>query len=96
MEAPHLSEADLAAYAGKYQSAEISATYDLLIDKGRLLLRNSWNRPQELMAIAPDEFESGDFGTVVFRRDANQRVRGLSVFAVNARDVEFERSIEGH
>jgi len=96
MEAPHLSEADLAAYAGKYQSAEISATYDLLIDKGRLLLRNSWNRPQELMAIAPDEFESGDFGTVVFRRDANQRVRGLSVFAVNARDVKFERSIEGH
>jgi len=91
VEVPHLSEADLAGYAGRYNSMELDATYDLSIEKGRLLLRNNWNRPQELTAVAPDEFESGDFGSVVFRRDANRRVSGLSVFTVNARDVNFER-----
>lgn len=91
VEAPHLNQTDLAAYAGRYRSTELDATYELSIDKGRLLLRNSWNRPQELSGIAPDEFESEDFGTVVFRRDVNHRVSGLSVFTVNARDVGFKR-----
>jgi len=95
VEAPHLGQADLAAYAGSYKSTELDAIYELSIDlsigQGRLLLRIRGNRPQELTAIAPDEFESEDFGTVVFRRDTNHRVRGLSVFTVNARDVKFER-----
>jgi CubicO group peptidase (beta-lactamase class C family) len=96
VEAPHLSGADLAAYAGRYTSVELDATYELSIDQGRLLLRSNGSRPQELTAIAADEFESGDFGTVVFRRDTNHRLSGLRVFTVNARDVEFERSAEGH
>jgi CubicO group peptidase (beta-lactamase class C family) len=91
VEAPHLSEADLAVYAGQYSSAEIDATYDLSMGQGGLLLRNGGNPPLKLVAVAPDEFESGDFGTVVFRRDANHRISGLSVFAVNARDVNFDR-----
>jgi CubicO group peptidase (beta-lactamase class C family) len=95
VEAPHLGQADLAAYAGSYKSTELDAIYELSIDlsigQGRLLLGIRGNRPQELTAIAPDEFESEDFGTVVFRRDTNRRVRGLSVFTVNARDVKFER-----
>ena len=91
VEAPHLREADVAGYAGRYRSAEIDATYDLSMGQGGLLLRNGGNPPLKLVAVAPDEFESGDFGTVVFRRDPNHRISGLSVFAVNARDVEFER-----
>jgi hypothetical protein len=92
VEAPHLGQTDLGAYAGLYKSTELDATYELLIDQEHLLLRIRGNRPQELTAIAPDEFESGDFGTLVFRRDTNHRVRGLSVFTVNARDVGFERA----
>ena len=91
IEAPHLSAVDLAGYAGQYRSTEIDTTYDLSIDSGGLLLRNKWNPPLKLTAIAPDEFESGDLGTLVFRRDANHHVSGLSVFTVNARDVNFER-----
>jgi CubicO group peptidase (beta-lactamase class C family) len=91
IEVPHLSGSDLAGYAGQYRSQEISTTYDLSIDPGGLLLRNKWNPPLKLTAIAPDEFESGDLGTLVFRRDANNRVSGLSVFTVNARHVSFER-----
>ena len=88
---PHLNVADLANYAGEYRSSEIDATYDLSIDQGGLLLRNKWNPHIKLTAIAQDEFESGDLGTLVFRRDANHRVSGLSVFTVNARGVKFER-----
>jgi CubicO group peptidase (beta-lactamase class C family) len=91
VEAPHLNQTDLAAYAGLYKSTELDATYELSIDQGRLLLRSNGNLPRELNAIAPDEFESGDFGTVVFRREANHRISGLSVFTVNARDVKFAR-----
>jgi CubicO group peptidase (beta-lactamase class C family) len=91
IEAPHLRETDLAAYAGRYKSAELNATYSLSIGEGGLLLRFNWNPPLKLVAVAPDEFESGDLGTVVFRKDVNHRVNGLSVFTVNARDVKFER-----
>ncbi len=91
VEAPHLSEADLAGYAGQYRSTEIEATYDLTIDQGGIVLRNNWSTPLKLIAVAPDEFESSGLGTLVFRRDENHRVSGLSVFAVNARDVNFER-----
>jgi len=92
VEAPHLSEADLVTYAGEYKSAELDATYDLSIDQGGLLLRNKRNTPLKLTAVAPDEFESADLGTLVFRRDANHRVSGLSVFTVNARDVKLDRA----
>jgi hypothetical protein len=91
IEAPHLRETDLAAYAGQYKSEELNATYDLSIGERGLLLRFNWSPPLELVAIAPDEFESGDLGTVVFRRDANHHVSGLSVFTVNARGVNFAR-----
>jgi hypothetical protein len=37
----HLSDAELAAYAGGYRSAELDATYYLSIDKGSLMLRNN-------------------------------------------------------
>ncbi len=92
IEAPHLSEADLAVYAGQYRSTEIETTYDLSIDQGGLLLRNMRNTPLKLIAVAPDEFESADLGTLVFRRDANHRIGGLSVFTVNARGVKFDRA----
>ncbi len=91
IDGPKLSEAELSDYAGQYVSSEIQATYVLSIDQGGLLLRNKWNSPIKLTAIAPGEFESGDLGTLVFRRDANQHVSGLSVFTVNARNVTFER-----
>lgn len=91
VEAPHLSEADLAGFIGRYKSTEIETTYDLAIDQGGLLLRNNWSSPIKLTAVAPDEFESSDLGTFVFQRDTNRRVSGLSVFTVNARGVAFER-----
>jgi CubicO group peptidase (beta-lactamase class C family) len=88
---PRLNGTDLAAYAGRYQSAELDAIYDLSIDRESLVLRNHWNPRLNLSPVAQDEFDS-DLGTLVFHRDANHRIDGLRVFSVNARNVIFDKN----
>jgi CubicO group peptidase (beta-lactamase class C family) len=90
IEAPHFSDADLAAYAGEYKSTELDVIYHLSIEQGNLLVRNKWNPPIKLSPIQPDEFESEEFN-VVFQRDSNHRISGLRVFTIRARDLSFER-----
>jgi hypothetical protein len=92
IEEPHLSDAALAAFVGVYRSTELDVTYNLSIDKGSLMLRNSLNPPLRLIPIARDEFESDDLGTLVFHRDATHRVSRLSVFSGSVRDVSFEKT----
>jgi CubicO group peptidase (beta-lactamase class C family) len=92
IEEPHLSNEDLSAYPGRYTSTEIDATYRLSIHEGKLVLALNWNPPMTLNPIAPDEFESEDLGTIVFRRNASHRVSGLSLFSINARNVGFEKA----
>jgi CubicO group peptidase (beta-lactamase class C family) len=91
IEEQRLSDADLATYAGQYMSAELDARYSLSINKGNLTLRINWEPPRKLTAMALDEFESEAIGTMVFHRDANNRVNGLSVFTVAARNVSFTK-----
>ena len=92
VEEPRLSGAALAEFAGQYQSEELDATYKLSVDNGTLTLRCNWNPPLKLTPIAPDEFDSGAYGILVFHRDANHRISGLSVFTLNARNVGFKRA----
>jgi CubicO group peptidase (beta-lactamase class C family) len=87
----HLNDAALAPYVGAYRSAELDATYKLSVERGGLMLRNGWNPPLELDAIGSEEFDSGDLGTLVFHRDSNGGVSGLSVFQGRIRDVSFEK-----
>jgi CubicO group peptidase (beta-lactamase class C family) len=87
----HLSEAELAAYAGDYRSAELDATYQLRVDDGSLTLHRNWSPAVRLNPLVRDEFESGELGTLVFSRDADARVSGLSVFAGRIRNLRFEK-----
>lgn len=92
IEALRLSDAALAAYAGEYRSTELDATYKLSAGKGGLMLRMGWNSPLRLDPLVRDEFESDDLGTLVFHRDAEDRISGLSVFSGRVRDVSFEKT----
>jgi CubicO group peptidase (beta-lactamase class C family) len=92
MEELHLNDVALAAFVGRYRSTELDASYKLSVEKGTLILRNGWNPALELNPIAQDEFESGDLGTLVFHRDANHRVSGLSVFSSRVRNVSFDKT----
>lgn len=86
----HLSEQQLAAYSGRYHSEELDATYDLFVEKGRLMLRRNWNAPLALTPLTESEFECPELGAnFVFQRDANQRVRGFAIFTTRSRDTAF-------
>lgn len=88
---PHLGEADLTAYEGKYLSTEINATYQVEAKNGSLEIRLKWNPPIKLEPLAPDEFECQELGTIVFKRDAQGRIPELRVYDVRARGIEFDR-----
>lgn len=92
VEPPQLSEAELAAYTGSYRSAELDATYTLKVEQGALTLRNGWNLTEKLTPLTKDEFESEEYGTIVFRRDTNQQVNRFSVNTVEARDIGFDKT----
>jgi CubicO group peptidase (beta-lactamase class C family) len=92
VEAPQQSEAELVAYSGSYRSAELDATYTLKVEQGKLTLRNGWNPAENLTPLTKDEFESEEYGTIVFRRDAQRQVNGFSVNTVEAREIGFDRT----
>ena len=87
----HVNPTALATFVGLYRSTELDTTYNLSLDMGRLILRNKWNPPLKLTPIAEDEFAS-DLGTLVFHRDAEHRVSGLSMFSPNARNIQFDKT----
>jgi CubicO group peptidase (beta-lactamase class C family) len=82
---------DLAAYTGAYTSKELDATYKLSVENGSLVLRSNWNPALKLVPLVRDEFQSGDFGTLVFRRDAEDHILGLSVFDDRIRNMVFDK-----
>jgi hypothetical protein len=86
-----LSDPALAACAGRFRSAELDATYSLSLEQGMLTLRNRDNPLEKLIPIAPDEFDAGDLGRIVFHRDSNGLVSSLSVFTQDVRGIEFKR-----
>ena len=88
----HLAEPALQAYAGKYVSTELVATYTLSVENGGLVLHNGWNPPMKLEALVPDEFTNRQLGTAVFHRDAGDHISGLSVYSGRIRDVRFDRT----
>lgn len=92
VEPPQLSEAQLAAYAGTYNSVELDATYTLKVEQGKLTLRNAWSPVENLTPLTKDGFESEEYGTIVFRRDVNGQVNGFGVNTVEARDMNFDKT----
>jgi CubicO group peptidase (beta-lactamase class C family) len=92
VEPPQLSESELAGYSGSYKSAELDATYTLKVEHGALTLRNGWSPAAKLTPLTKDEFESEEYGTIVFRRDTTQKVNGFTVNMVEARDIGFEKT----
>jgi hypothetical protein len=84
------STADLAAYAGTYDSEELETTYALAIEAGRLALRD---RRREVGALVPtvhDEFALGSMA-LRFDRDGSGRVTGFRLGQGRIRNLRFIR-----
>src|SRR6202050_1688422 len=82
----------LAAYEGQFRSAELDATYSVSLEQGTLTLRNHDNPPEQLIPIAPDEFDTSSLGTVVFHREPAGGFSDLSVFSQSVRGMEFKKT----
>ena len=83
--------AELKSYAGDYRSTELKSEIHLSMENGKLTLGIGSNPPAALMPVAKDEFVWADGFSLIFHRDAEGKVSGLSVYEQAARGMEFER-----
>ena len=91
LEPVHLSETELARFAGRYHSDELDVTYTLLAEKGRLTVKQGDKPPVIFEPATQNEFYSSDFRTLVFQIDADRRVSGFNVFTQAARGIVFNK-----
>lgn len=87
----HLSASALTVFAGDYDSDELDATYKLSLVEGALTLKNGDRPSVKLIPVAPNQFQAGDLGTIVFRLDRNNQVSAMTLFSQTARDIFLEK-----
>jgi hypothetical protein len=80
----------LAAYAGRYTSAELEVSYRLSLQNGKLVMRHHGDPPRVLDPADTDAFVSAD-GVVRFTRDAANRIDGFTVYLGRVWHLRFDR-----
>jgi CubicO group peptidase (beta-lactamase class C family) len=91
----------LSDYAGTYYNDELRATWNLMVENGKLIRQQWLNENQELQPVFSDgfmgELSEGQF-LLHFNRDLNNRVIGFDVATEMVRPVKFERTTKaiGH
>ena len=84
------SAAELARYAGRYESPELQTTYTLTIDNGTLLLHRRRSAPIALTPTSTDTFTAEGI-TYRFVREKG-RLAGILVDAGRTRNLRFDRN----
>ena len=88
----HLSESELHNFTGDYYSDELDATYKLSLLNGVLSLKVGDNGPIELSPVATNEFQAGDFGTIVFAVGSENHISAMTLFSRSARGIVFHKA----
>jgi len=86
-----LTAAQLQEYAGRYESDEVPAAWELKMAGDKLLLSVKKMPDRTLSPLTKDEFRS-DAGTLKFLRDSRGRVTGLLASTQRARNIGFEKA----
>jgi hypothetical protein len=87
------SKVNLTEYTGDYYSPELSTTYSILVESGKLIARHFRTGDVHLTAIKPDQF-TGDrwySGNIEFVRDNNNAITGCKVSTGRVRNLKFEK-----
>lgn len=87
---PTLSGEDLAAYVGRYTSAELDTWFEIRGTE-RLELRRRYQPWEDIELVAPDRFRSRN-GELQFSRDAEGRITGFEISAPRVNGVVFLRA----
>jgi len=86
------SKVNLAEYAGDFYSSELSTTYSIVVESGKLIARHFRTGDIHLVASKSDQF-TGDqwyFGNIEFIRD-NNTITGCKVSTGRVRNLTFVR-----
>jgi hypothetical protein len=86
------SKVNLAEYAGDFYSSELSTTYSIVVESGKLIARHFRTGDIHLVSAKPDQF-TGDqwyFGNIEFIRD-NNTITGCKVSTGRVRNLTFVR-----
>ena len=96
VERNHPSDSELATLSGNYKSGETGSTLTVAAEAGELTLAIGWNKPLHLRPTFRDAFmmEGGGGATsIVFHRDQNGKVTGLSAGDDRVWDLRFTRVV---
>lgn len=89
---PDLDSKQLAAYAGTYESPELSTQYTLIVKKGMLMARHPRLNTAKLYPIMSDQsFCAGPLRLVRFERDKGGRITGFRATTGRVRNLLFIR-----
>lgn len=83
--------AELGALTGTYVSDEAMTTFEAVIEAESLVLKRAPNSTMNLAPAYKDAFTASELGGVIFRRDANGKVIGLSITQDRVWDLRFRR-----
>jgi CubicO group peptidase (beta-lactamase class C family) len=82
----------LAAYAGRYRSAQLETSYTVVVDDAALLLRHRRRGDTRVDPREKDLFGGTfPFTSVMFDRDESDRITGFRVFSGGSQDIRFEK-----
>jgi CubicO group peptidase (beta-lactamase class C family) len=87
------TKVNLAEYTGDYYSPELSTTYSVVAESGKLIARHFRTGDVHLTASKPDQF-TGDqwyFGNIEFTRNNNNTITGCRVSTGRVRNLKFEK-----
>ena len=85
-----IAEVPLAELAGIYTSVDAETSYAVSEENGSLVARGRYGQVMKLQRVSGDRFFTGPVG-VVFLRDAQDKIDGLSVSLDRVWDMRFER-----
>jgi CubicO group peptidase (beta-lactamase class C family) len=86
---------NLSEYTGEYYSPELSTTYTIVAESGKLIARHFRTGDVHLTLVKPDQC-SGDqwyFGSVEFTRDGYDKINGCKVSTGRVRNLKFEKKM---
>ncbi|MGB8490748.1 MAG: serine hydrolase [Bacteroidales bacterium] len=88
------SKINLSEYSGDFYSPELSTTYTMVVESGKLIARHFRTGDVLLTLTKPDQFSGNKwyFGRIVFTRNSNGNITGLNVSGGRVRNLKFEKT----
>jgi CubicO group peptidase (beta-lactamase class C family) len=84
---------NLSDYTGDYYSDELSTSYSMVVESGKLIARHFRTGDVTLNPSRADQFSGNQwyFGNIAFVRDPNGKVTGCNVSGFRVRNLKFQK-----